>query len=98
MALYAFDGTWNRPDAKAAVPIRFLGLWDTVASFGVPVWRFRNKLPQWWVHALPKNVERSFHATALDEVREMFELVRPTEALKDQQYEVWFRGAHSNVG
>jgi type VI secretion system (T6SS) phospholipase Tle1-like effector len=80
------------------VPIRFLGLWDTVATFGVPVGPFRNSSSRWWVKRLPKNVVNSFHAMALDEVRATFELVRPEEAFKDQQYEVWFRGAHSNVG
>jgi hypothetical protein len=82
----------------APVPIRFLGVWDAVATFGVPVGPFRNKSSRWWVTKLPQNVARSFHAMALDEVRATFELVRPSEAFQDQQYELWFRGAHSNVG
>ena len=35
---------------------------------------------------------------ALDEVRATFDLIRPEEAFQDQQYEVWFRGVHSNIG
>ncbi|MGH7340521.1 MAG: phospholipase effector Tle1 domain-containing protein, partial [Candidatus Rokuibacteriota bacterium] len=34
---------------------------------------------------------------ALDEVRRTFSLVRP-KGSKDQHYEVWFRGVHSNIG
>lgn len=87
--------TDTTPDA---VPVRFLGLWDTVATFGVPVGPLRNKSPEWWVHSLPPNVTHGFHAMALDEVRSTFELVRPKEASANQIYELWFRGVHSNVG
>lgn len=80
--------------------IRFLGLWDAVATFGIPVRPFRNKSPKWWVRTLPENVGRTFHALALDEVRTTYELVRATYANKDDErlYELWFRGVHSNIG
>jgi len=79
--------------------IRFLGLWDAVATFGVPIKPFRNKSSKWWVKTIPGNVLRSFHAMALDEVRSTFELVRPVhESDRLRHYELWFRGVHSNVG
>lgn len=92
---------WSR-FRKATEPgpqIRFLGLFDEVASFGIAVKPLRNVSPTWKFASIPENVERSFHAMALDEVRRTFELVRPRRAThKDRHYEVWFRGVHSNVG
>jgi hypothetical protein len=82
-----------------SVAIRFLGLWDTVATFGVPLRPFRNRSKQWWITTIPDNVLRSFHAMALDEVRTTYALVRPTHAGDpDRIYELWFRGVHSNIG
>ncbi len=92
-----------KADKKADVPsppVRFLGLWDTVASFGVPVGPLRNwPTSRWAVTTVPGNVRRSFHAMALDEVRATFALVRPNRTDEpDRHYEVWFRGVHSNIG
>jgi hypothetical protein len=90
------------PAADVQTPaITFLGLWDTVASFGVPVGPFRNRpTTRWRVHNVPTSVRRSFHAMSLDEVRATFALVRPERDDLDEErhYEVWFRGVHSNVG
>jgi hypothetical protein len=81
--------------------IRFLGLFDTVASIGVPIGPFRNRLtPRWRVNTIPPNVLHSFHAMSLDEVRATFALIRPTRDDQDlnRHYELWFRGVHSNIG
>lgn len=76
--------------------IRFLGLWDTVASFGIPIslgpLRFQ-RINLGYRLKLPDNVQRCCQALALDELRETF---RPTRL--DGAREVWFRGAHSDVG
>ena len=85
--------------AAAAPPIRFLGLWDTVGSFGIPIGPFRNLSKRWWITSIPGIVRRSFHAMALDEVRATFALVRPQRSEeRSRHYEVWFRGVHSNIG
>jgi uncharacterized protein (DUF2235 family) len=76
-------------------PIRFLGLWDVVAAFGIPIdlgIRF-SRINLGYKFALPSNVQRCFHALALDERRQTF---RPTRLANG--YEVWFRGVHSDVG
>jgi uncharacterized protein (DUF2235 family) len=79
--------------------IRFLGLWDTVASFGIP----GNDINIGWTFTLPGNVKKCYHAMALDERREGFPLTR-VEAGKGEPptngrvREVWFRGVHSDVG
>lgn len=98
-----FGWSIGMPKASASdprPPIRFLGLFDTVASFGLPIGRLRNRRTRrWQVRTIPGNVRRSFHAMALDEVRAVFELVRPVrETEPDRHYELWFRGVHSNIG
>jgi uncharacterized protein (DUF2235 family) len=86
--------------------IRFIGVWDTVGSLGVPIdWRLTNLLNRRWrFHDtdLSTKVDAAFQALALDEKRRPF---RPTlwkqqaDAPKDQQIEqVWFTGVHSDVG
>lgn len=76
------------------VPIRFLGLWDVVGSFGIPVGeRLFQKINLGHTLSVPGNVEYAFHALAMDDRRQSF---RPTRQLS--AYEVWFRGVHSDVG
>ncbi len=75
--------------------IRFLGLWDVVAAFGIPIdvgIRF-SRINLGYKLSLPSNVQHCFHALALDERRQTF---RPTRL--PSAYEVWFRGVHSDVG
>ena len=80
-------------------PIRFLGLWDTVASFGNPA---DDDQPNWDLE-LPGNVKTFCHALALDERRKFFPPTRQAEAnafaaRSRNCREVWFRGYHSDVG
>ena len=94
------DDGIHRPGSKQVISenptIRFLGLWDVVGSFGIPIniahlraqeINFGHKLN------LPDNVEYCFHAMAMDERRQTFRITRLLNA-----YEVWFRGVHSDVG
>jgi len=85
-------------EEKAGAEVRFLGLWDTVASFGIP----GNDLNIGWDLTLPDNVKHCYHAMALDERRGNFPLTRvePRKGgmLGDRLHEVWFRGVHSDVG
>jgi len=73
--------------------IRFLGVWDVVASFGFG--NLGNQLLNFGHHLhLPKaNLQYCFHAMALDERRPSFINTRLPGAC-----EVWFRGVHSDVG
>jgi uncharacterized protein (DUF2235 family) len=59
-------------EERGGVEIRFLGLWDVVASFGVP----GNELNINWTLTLPDNVRKCYHAMALDERRGNFPLTR----------------------
>ncbi len=76
--------------------VRFLGVFDLVAAFGIPInlpgFGF-NRMNLGYRLGLAAGVKYCYHALALDEARQAF---RPTR-LKGAQ-EVWFRGVHSDVG
>jgi hypothetical protein len=84
----------NTDEVVEANPtIRFLGLWDVVASFGLGNlgnaglnFGHTLEIPQ-------KNIDYCFHAMALDERRPSFIPIRLRGAC-----EVWFRGVHSDIG
>lgn len=73
--------------------IRFLGLWDTVGSFGLTLGPFQ-RINIGHRLTVPASVVHCFHALALDERRSNFVPTR----LGSKAYEVWFRGNHSDVG
>ena len=81
------------PDAS----IRFVGVFDVVAQFGLP----GRHINAGHVVSLPANVKCCRHAMALDESRGLFPLTRlcgQDGAHDDRLVEVWFRGVHSDVG
>lgn len=87
------------------VKIRFVGVWDTVDAVGLPfhlsdvlnatVYQF--KFPDC---SLSPIVQRACHALAIDDQRQSFHPLIWKESLEDQARvsQVWFAGAHSNVG
>lgn len=87
----------REPDSDTVVEanptIRFLGVWDVVAAFGIADlgmtdWNIGHHL------SLPdRHLQYAFHALALDERRPSF---LPTRL--DGACEVWFRGVHSDIG
>ena len=84
------------------VKIRFLGVWDIVGSFGLSFDTFINFQDinlGWNIDTVHQCVEQCYHAMALDERRETFNITRLDP---NNQYpnikEVWFRGVHSDIG
>ena len=73
--------------------IRFLGLFDTVASFGVPWTENEHDFET----DIPAFIENTYHAMALDETRETFGIERCL-GNRDTITEVWFRGGHGDIG
>jgi uncharacterized protein (DUF2235 family) len=92
------------------VAVRFMGLFDTVEAYGLPVeemldvvnwliWpiRFRNRRCSWVVRAVR-------HALSLDEDRRSFAPLRfqqgprPDGKREPQTQERWFAGVHADVG
>ncbi len=90
------DGTTVTPE------IRFLGVWDVVGSFGLSFDTFINfqELNLGWdIDKVGACVKHCYHAMALDERRETFNVTRlDPEHTHDRVTEVWFRGVHSDVG
>jgi uncharacterized protein (DUF2235 family) len=100
------------PSADAAVAfrvrhsretrVRFIGVWDTVGSLGIPISQvpFSRDYYQWHDTELSKSVDYACHAVAVDEHRKDFAptvwTVAKPENVKVEQR--WFAGAHSDVG
>lgn len=94
---------------RPGIPIKIVGVWDTVGALGIPKigWLTRLGLQSTTMKelsfhdtALSDCVEYAFQALALDERRFSFQ---PTlwEKLDGQDTvlrQVWFPGAHSNIG
>jgi uncharacterized protein (DUF2235 family) len=97
-----YDQTRNRTVEK----IKFLGLWDTVAAYGLPIdemargvskWLFPLELPD---RNFNHGIEQACHALSLDDERTTFHPVLWNEkgVPSGQLHQVWFAGVHSNVG
>ncbi|MEA2572477.1 MAG: hypothetical protein QOI24_4478 [Acidobacteriota bacterium] len=83
--------------------VKFLGMWDTVGSLGVPVWGFgslaKNKY-KFHDTELSGDVRFAYHALAIDERRGPFKPTLWSHVPKDDQYveQVWFAGVHTDIG
>jgi uncharacterized protein (DUF2235 family) len=79
-----------------AVPVAYLGLWDTVKAAGIL--RFGD-LRWLYTRALP-NAARIRHAVSIDERRRPYReyLVEPKPSRIEGLEEVWFAGVHSDIG
>jgi hypothetical protein len=80
------------PPAGRNIPvIRFLGLWDTVAAYGLPVEEMTRGVSQWLVpleipsHTLHSSVQRACHALSLDDERTTFHPVLWNEKYEAKQ-------------
>jgi uncharacterized protein (DUF2235 family) len=85
------------------VPIAAIGVWDTVGSLGIPMYSRKGSSENERVDLfrfadtdLSPKVQRGFHAIAIDEHRVDFSptLWTPRNGIE----QVWFSGAHSDVG
>lgn len=97
--MYRKSGQWPDRSQPEVIPpkIKFLGVWDTVGSLGIPLltsWRYR--FHDTWLN---ENIENAFHALAADEDRRTFQpslwTVLPGRKNTEQR---WFKGRHSDVG
>jgi uncharacterized protein (DUF2235 family) len=88
-------------------PVRFVGVWDTVGALGIPMsgGRLVNLLNRRWrFHdtQLARTVQSAFQALAVDEHRKSFAPAIwapcPDDDGTQQREQVWFAGAHSDVG
>ena len=109
--LYKKPGARNAPKGENSVAFRrahshrsrqvkFVGVWDTVGAMGIPLsflGLFDDK-DEFYDTKLGRNVSVARHALAIDEQRSDFEptIWQPRQNLDLKQ--VWFAGAHSDVG
>src|SRR5581483_9060662 len=67
-----------RPKQRPITEIEFLGLWDTVAAYGLPIIEMTRGVDKWlWPLALPDHefnpdIKKARHALAIDEERQTF--------------------------
>ena len=85
------------------VPIKFIGVWDTVGALGIPLRGLRYLTRhdfQFHDTELSKTVEFAYHALAIDEHRAPFApslwdyVPKPGQTVE----QVWFCGVHSDIG
>lgn len=89
------------------VPVRFLGVWDTVGSHGIAgvLGQLGSVMSRARFHdrILSSDVEHACHAVAIDECRRLFQptLFQQSRTGAGRGHvleQTWFAGAHSNVG
>lgn len=96
----------RRDEERRPPEIEFVGVWDTVAAYGFPIAELA-RLWDWFVlplrfvdRRLPDNVRRACHALSVDDDRMSFRPVLWDEAhaAPTRIEQVWFAGAHADVG
>lgn len=97
---------WSFHNAAGAdIPVRFIGVWDTVGALGIPddmaLLNLLDDRNRYTFHdtTLHKTVKTARHALAMDERRSSFQptLWTNVPAGHDVQ-QLWFPGVHSDVG
>jgi Uncharacterized alpha/beta hydrolase domain (DUF2235) len=104
---YADVAAQTRVQSRDKAKIKFLGLFDTVEAYGVPLEEFRRAVDVaiWPISfrngILSDKVESARHALALDDERVTFHPLRidlKKSANPGRIKEVWFAGVHTDVG
>jgi uncharacterized protein (DUF2235 family) len=96
------------------IDIYFVGVWDTVVAYGLPIDELTQAVDKWvWPMrfrdaSLLPNVENARHALSLDDERRTFFPIPWDETAEkqlprqltnaDRLRQVWFPGAHADVG
>ena len=83
--------------------IQMVGVWDTVKALGLRlplVWMLSEKNHAFHNHHLGASIRHGFHALALDETRAVFAPVlwECPPGWEGNVEQVWFRGAHGDIG
>lgn len=103
-AAYAPEGgesiKFRQQHSHASREVKFVGVWDTVGAMGIPIsflGLFDDK-DEFYDTKIGRNVRIARHAMAIDEHRKDFKptVWEPRENVDIRQ--VWFAGAHSNIG
>jgi hypothetical protein len=104
---YADVKVATKAQGRDEIPIKFIGLFDTVEAYGVPLEEFRRAIDVaiWPISfrngILCENVETARHALSLDDERVTFHPLRfdmKNSKKPERIKEVWFAGVHTDVG
>ncbi len=84
-------------------PVQMVGVWDTVKALGLRIpllWMLTDKAHSFHNHHLGPSIRHGFHALAMNETRRAFEPVLwdCPPGWEGNVEQVWFRGAHGDVG
>jgi uncharacterized protein (DUF2235 family) len=102
-----YDKIKENPHHTEVKSIAFIGVWDTVAAYGLPLQELTRGIDYWvWPlsmpnYALHKDVERACHALALDDERDTFHPLiwdEIDDPRPNRIQQVWFAGMHADVG
>lgn len=94
------------PQSQLFPRITFMGVWDTVDAYGMPVDELKEGIDRYvWPmtvadRELSDHVDRVCHALSLDDERPTFRPVLWTDPKNrpERLTQVWFSGVHANVG
>lgn len=101
---WANEGWTFINSALEPIPVRFLGVWDTVGSLGVPddmaLLNILDNLHDYSFHdtTLSRTVQTARHALSMDEQRASFQPTLWTHDPAGDAKQIWFPGVHSDVG
>lgn len=94
----SFRDLYSWPDFN----IKFIGVWDTVGSLGVPFSGIQLRRFKFHDVELSSHVDYAYQALAIDEKRKPFLpslwKKQPTSPASQVLEQVWFPGVHCNVG
>ncbi|KAG8694171.1 hypothetical protein FRC08_008667 [Ceratobasidium sp. 394] len=90
---------WGSRVVPDPIPVKYLGVWDTVGGiYSLPRLAEVKGLMGVSDEELPVGVEHALHAVAFHENRKLFRVTLFDKNPKTDLQEVWFAGAHSDVG
>ena len=96
---FYFQNYKHKDERKLPVDVEFLGIFDTIGAFGIPInipgLPFQ-KINLFKNLKVAKNVKQVVHCVAIDESREPFIPTLCNQS--DKVDEVWFAGVHTDVG
>ena len=93
----------NNLESRTGIPIKFIGVWDTVGALGAPT-PILGSLTSWTLGfhdtRLGKDVQNAYQALAVDECRRPFQpdLWEGNPKSNQTIEQMWFPGVHANVG
>ena len=106
-AVRTFIGKSDPVKARHAPDIDFIGVWDTVDAYGMPIdelaiiWDYLIYPIYFPDHKLSSNVKKACHALSMDDERHTFHPVlwdEKEESDPTRIEQLWFPGVHSDVG